>query len=230
MMAQHIREFSKNAHRYDAHTALQQEIARYLVSKVVSHPQRILDLGCGSGAVFKTITWEYEHFIGVDCALAMCQLHPKNEKVEVVCDRFEKEQLLQETYDLIISSSALQWACDIEGLVQRIAFTCKEGAFAIFTDKTFETLYQMSGLPIFLPSAEHLQRVFDKHFTCHQEVKHFHLSFEDNRSLFRYIKNSGVSGGEKRLSVAQTKKLIETYPHPSLECEVLFVWGKSHYN
>lgn len=51
--------------------------------------------------------------------------------------------------------------------------------------------------------------------------------FEDNLSKFRYIKKSGVSGGKRRLSVAQTKALIQNYPLEYLEFEVLFVWGVS---
>lgn len=230
MMANHIKEFSKNAHSYNAYTALQQEIANYLVSHIDSQPQNILDLGCGSGAVFKQISWPFEHFLGVDSAVKMCELHPKRENVKVVCERFESQALFEKNYDLIISSSALQWANDIESLIHKIAFTCKEGAFAIFTDKTFETIYEMSGLKRFLPNAQALTLLFETLFTCKVEIKTFRLYFEDNLSKFRYIKKSGVSGGEKRLSVAQTKALIQNYPHTYLEFEVLFVWGESKLN
>ena len=41
--------------------------------------------------------------------------------------------------------------------------------------------------------------------------------------MFRYIKKSGVSSGEKKLSYAETKQLMETYPLDHLEFEVLFV-------
>jgi malonyl-CoA O-methyltransferase len=58
-------------------------------------------------------------------------------------------------------------------------------------------------------------------------VVYYRLKFEDNLSKFRYIKNSGVSGGERKLSFKDTKRLIENYPHKYLEFEVMFVWGKS---
>lgn len=41
--------------------------------------------------------------------------------------------------------------------------------------------------------------------------------------MFDYIKKSGVSGGEKRLTISQTKKLIKEYHLDYLEFEVLFV-------
>lgn len=229
MIAKHIKEFSKNAHSYDAYTSLQQEIAHYLVSQIQSKPKKILDLGCGSGAVFKQISWDIEHFLGVDSAQSMCELHPKNEYVHIICEDFESKTLcsqLQTSYDLLISSSALQWAKDIEALIAQFSLHCKEGAFAIFTDKTFESIYAMSGLTTFLPNAKALTDIFAMYFSCHYEVKTFRLFFDDNLSKFRYIKKSGVSGGEKRLSVAQTKALIQNYPHEYLEFEVLFLWGK----
>lgn len=229
MIAKHIKEFSKNAHSYDAYTSLQQEIAHSLVSHIHSKPKTILDLGCGSGAVFKQISWELECFTGVDSALSMCELHPHKEGVKILCEDFESPTLftkLQSSYDLLISSSALQWTSDIETLIAQFSLRCKEGAFAIFTDKTFETIYAMSGLKSFLPNAEALARMFETYFSCHYEVKTFRLFFDDNLSKFRYIKKSGVSGGEKRLSVAQTKALIQNYPHEYLEFEVLFLWGE----
>ncbi|WNZ00155.1 methyltransferase domain-containing protein [Sulfurospirillum sp. 'SP'] len=229
MIAKHIKEFSKNAHSYDAYTSLQQEIAHYLVSHVHSKPKSILDLGCGSGAILKQISWDIECFLGVDSAQNMCELHPQQENVDVICEDFESPNLLSQlrtSYELLISSSALQWANDIEALIAQFSLRCEEGAFAIFTDKTFETIYAMSGLATFLPNAQALAMMFEKYFACHYEVKTFRLFFDDNLSKFRYIKKSGVSGGEKRLSVAQTKALIQNYPHEYLEFEVLFLWGK----
>jgi malonyl-CoA O-methyltransferase len=41
--------------------------------------------------------------------------------------------------------------------------------------------------------------------------------------MFRYIKQSGVSGGERKLSYTQTKQLMENYPLKYLEFEVLFI-------
>jgi malonyl-CoA O-methyltransferase len=229
MITHCIREFSKNAYRYDEHTSLQQHIAHHLIAGISGTPQTILDLGCGSGAVCKRLHWSYERFIGVDSAPHMCALHPHSETIEVVCEDFENKELFQNRpiIDLLISSSALQWASDIETLLSRISLTCKEIALAIFTDKTFQTIYEMTQIPTFLPNADVLIAMLNERFCCRFERQTFRLHFDDNLSAFRYIKKSGVSGGRKRLSVSQTKALIKDYPHSYLEFEVLFVWGVS---
>ena len=226
-----MNQFSKNAYRYDDYADVQKEVVRHLLASIVTTPQTILDLGCGSGAIFCNIPWKFTAFTGVDSAPKMCERHPKAPHVTIICEDFEADSLaaqLQPPYDLLISSSALQWAQDIHRLIEKIALTCQEGAFAVFTDQTFQTIYEMSHIPKFLPEAKSLLKVFEKHFTCKSELKTYRLFFDDNLSLFRSIKKSGVSGGKKYLTVSQTKDLIRHYPHDYLEFEVLFVWGISN--
>lgn len=232
MPPKHIKEFSKNAHTYDLHTSLQRDVARYLLSRIEGHPRNVLDLGCGSGAVYKQLPWEVECFVGVDSAETMCASHPKAQNIMLMCQDFDSTLLweaLEDRYELGISSSALQWSCDIEALLKSLSLRCQEGAFAIFTDKTFYALYAYTGLESFLPNAQNLKEIAENYFTCKSEIKTFQLFFEDTLSLFRYIKQSGVSGGEKKLSVAQTRNLIQNYPQRFLEFEVLFLWGKSKH-
>ena len=55
------------------------------------------------------------------------------------------------------------------------------------------------------------------------EIHHYRLEFESTREMFRYIKQSGVSSGERKLSYTQTKQLMVNYPLKYLEFEVLFI-------
>lgn len=226
MLLDPIKEFSRHAHTYDAHTQVQKEVARYLLSPIQNRPQKVLDLGCGSGAIYQMISWHMDSFTAVDCSKQMLEKHPRGNNIHVVCEDFDVWETSQR-YDLIVSSSALQWSNNLPSIIERMAHSCTQGAFAVFTDKTFETLYRLSGRKSFLPEAKTLLSSFEEHFTCKHEVRNFTQHFPDTLSLFRHIKRSGVSGGEKVLSVAKMKKLIHEYPHSFLEFEVLFVWGVS---
>lgn len=231
-MHHHIKEFSKHAHTYDNHTPIQQEVARYLVSHLAFKPKTILDLGCGSGAIYRSIDWEIDTFMGVDNSTLMLEQHPKSSQVFLINADFDETlswSQLSTYYDVILSSSALQWSKNIEMIVSKMAHISPNIALAIFTDKTFETLYSLSGLHTFLPDKTALINLCQKDFICQYEVKKFELYFEDNLSLFRYIKKSGVSGGEKKLTIQQLKSLIKNYPNPYLEFEVLFIWGQSKH-
>ena len=224
MPSYHTDEFSKRAVSYNEHNIIQKKVVKKLIENIKSRPKKVLDLGCGSGAVYKNITWDMDKFVGVDKAENMCELHPSDDCIKLLNEDFETFEF--EKYDMVISSSALQWAKDLDTLFKKISLYTDEIAFAIFCDGTFKTIYEVAKLKPFLPRTEELQELLSNYFEFDHEVVHYRLVFEDNISKFRYIKNSGVSGGERKLSFRDTKKLINEYPHDYLEFEVMFVWGR----
>jgi len=225
----HIKEFSKNASTYNQYNIIQKEVAKYLLKSISSKPKSILDLGAGSGAIYSHIHWDFQRFVAVDRSQKMCDLHPKDGNIEVICADFDSESLFEKlgNFDLIIASSSLQWSSNLDLALSLAARHTNEVAFAIFCDKTFKTIYKMSGKKSFLPSADQLLKTLDKYFDFESELKEYRLEFEDNLSKFRYIKKSGVSSGKRELGYKKTKELIRDYPLSYLEFEVLFVWGKS---
>ena len=114
-------QFSKYAHKYGNHNIIQKIISKALVRDITNQPKRILELGCGSGQIFKHINWDFEFYKAVDSSQSMCDLHPKASNLEVLCFDFDSKDFLKnikdEQYDLIISSSALQWSKDIDTLL-----------------------------------------------------------------------------------------------------------------
>jgi malonyl-CoA O-methyltransferase len=220
----HTDEFSKRATSYKEHNIIQKKVVKKLVENIHSKPKNILDLGCGSGAVYNLLSWDIEKFTGVDKATNMCKLHPTDCKIELLNQDFENLEFGK--YDLVISSSALQWAKNLDKVFKNIANSTDEIAFSIFCDGTFKTIYEVANLKSFLPNSHELIQLLNKYFEFSHEIVNYKLDFKDNISKFRYIKNSGVSGGERKLSFKDTKKLIENYPHGYLEFEVMFVFGK----
>jgi len=227
----HINEFSKQSTTYDENSTIQKRVSNHLLSKLTCKPKKILDLGCGTGYINKNIDLDYNMFVGVDSAKGMCEQHPTSSKIQILNDDFESVHLQdvlkkQAPFDLVISSSALQWAKDIKSIIKFTSSITDNIAFAIFTDKTFKDIYEITGLQTFLPKAQGIVSLCKEKFDIEYEIKTYKLFFEDNISKFRYIKRSGVSGGEKKLSLKQTKKLIEAYPHKYLEFEVLYITTK----
>ncbi len=221
---QHTDEFSKRAKSYQETNIIQKEVVKKLIQGIKSKPKNILDLGCGEGAVFKEIAWEFDKFIGVDKATNMCTLHPYHDRVVLHNMDFEDSSLYKPV-DITIAASSLQWAKTLENTLENIANNTDEIAFAIFCDGTFKSIYEITKLPSFLPHHDSLISLISKHFDIHHDRQYYKLEFEDNLSKFRYIKDSGVSGGNRQLSYHDTKRLITAYPHSYLEFEVLFVWG-----
>ena len=55
-MSNVIQEFSRFAHQYNEHNMIQAQVAKTLIEKLsLDNYNNILDLGCGSGEVFKNL-------------------------------------------------------------------------------------------------------------------------------------------------------------------------------
>jgi len=224
----HIVQFCQNAQSYNRHNIIQDKVAKYLISKINYKPKNILDLGAGSGAIYKLIDWDIDRFIAVDFADDLLNLHPKHDSIEFITADFDDENLYKNIgiSDLAIASSSLQWSKNLPKTLSMIAKHTRYIAFAIFCDKTFKSIREITKLNTFLMPSKDILDQIDKYFEIEYEVIEYKLKFDDNLSKFRYIKNSGVSGGNKQLSYKQMKNLIKNYPLKYLEFEVLFVWGK----
>ncbi len=223
-------EFSKYAIHYGSHNIIQDKVASKLISFVKSEPKRILDLGCGSGALCKKIDWNYKRFTGVDFAPGMLELHPKSKRIESIYGDFNDERLFENlltySYDYILSASALQWSQDLESSFKHIQSFNAPIALAIFTANTFKTLNETASLPPMLRSAQEIERLQQKYFKADFEIVNYKLEFDSVRDIFRYIKQSGVSGSRKALDYKQTKKLMREYPLNYLEFEVAFIYSR----
>jgi len=223
-------EFSKFAHTYERYGIIQEKVAEELLSLLKYQPKKILDLGCGRGALAKKISWDVDHFLGVDFAKRMLELHPKGERIECIYGDFDDpelyEQLFLFDFDYILSSSAMQWSRDIDALFAKIKrLNFQDFAFAVFTANTFKTLHKTAHTTSPLPSKEQILQAAQKHFDCKNHTQEYTLEFTDTLQMLRYIKKSGVSGKRNILSYKQTKALIDNYPLLYLEFEVLFLYS-----
>jgi len=220
-------EFSKHASEYESHNIIQKKVISKLLKDMRHSPQSILDLGCGNGSLCKSISWQYEQFVGVDFAHAMLELHPKATNIELMYGDFNEIELFESLnsykFEHIFSASALQWSKDLEKLFKNISALKGEFSLAIFTSGTFKTLHKQAGIEALLRDKEEINRLQKKYFDAQFEIVEYKLEFESVREMFRYIKSSGVSGSRNVLSYTQTKKLMREYPLKYLEFEVVFI-------
>ena len=161
----------------------------------------------------------------------MIELHPKEENVELFVKDFNDPTCFQnlETYafDRIVSSSALQWADDLDKTFQHIATLNTPVTFAIFTSGTFKTLHETASIPPLLRSTEEVMALSEKYFNAEYKVLKYTLEFASVRDMFRYMKKSGVGGARNILSFKQMKRLMNDYPFNYLEYEILMIHEKT---
>lgn len=226
-------QFSRFAYSYDSYNMIQEKVAHLLVGNMQKEKYDVLvDIGCGSGAVYKNILKKndrYNIFIALDTSREMLKLHPEDSKVQKYYASFNQPFSLNTPFHntVLLSASALQWSNNLDFTFKELASKGAYAYFAIFTSNTFQTLHKIAGVTSPIYSVQVLQETIEKYYKCTFTVEKYHLSFSSIRKMFQYIKKSGVSGGEKKLSYQEMKKLMREYPLDYLEFEVLYVKAES---
>ena len=232
-----IKEFSRFANQYDQYNIIQKKVAKTLVKKLpfVKY-KNILDIGCGSGTIFKNLKKEgiyFDKLTVLDSSQNMLNIHPKTNKIEKICGDFNTQDFMKslhlEEYDILLSSSSLQWSKDLDFTFNALSSLSKKAYFAIFTSGTFKTLHNIAKVDSPIYSSKEIKKSILKYYEdVNFELHTYTLYFDTVRKMFQYIKKSGVSTGEKKLSYKEMKILMQSYPLDYLEFEVLFIEAKKH--
>ena len=220
-------QFSKSAQHYDEYNIVQQQVVDHQVALCTEQPPRILDLGCGTGALFKSISWNLKQLVAIDFSDEMLKYHPSGDHIELIKGDFNDETLFKSLgeyqFDRIFSASSLQWAKDLDQTFQLIKEFNAPISFSIFTQKTFAKIFETAGINPLLRDVKMVLNTAEKYFDIKSEVVTYRLPFSNSLDMLRYIKASGVSGGRNILNYKQINHLLREYPLDHLEFEVLFI-------
>lgn len=220
-------QFSSSANSYENYSIIQSRAIDKLLAEIDHSPARILDLGCGTGRLFKAVNWPIESFVAVDFSEEMLAEHPQTEAVTCIEGDFDDPalfaQLADYSIDRVFAASSLQWATDMHATFSWIKELGAPVSLAIFTADTFREIFKTAGIPPLLRTADEVAGLADEVFDARHEVIHYTLDFDNTLEMLRYIKRSGVSGARNILDYRATKRLIEEYPLDHLEFEVLYI-------
>jgi len=222
------KHFSNHAQDYDNNNIIQRIVSKALVREVQNNPKNILELGCGSGQIYREISWHLNKYKAIDFSQGMCDIHPANENLEVKCFDFDSEvfweDIKNDKFDLVISSSAMQWSKDLNLLLKRLFTITNKIDCVLFTSNTFKSIYEITKQKPAILSKEEIIKEFDNYQSTYETIN-YQIKFDSKKELFSYIKNSGVQGDVK-LSYKDAKNLYKKYDKLYLEFEVIFVKAK----
>lgn len=226
-----IKEFSRFSKDYNSYNRIQAQVAKQLIDKLpCNHYIAIADIGCGTGSLYDHLInsdISFDRFAAFDASEQMLLLHPCDKKVIAQYFDFNEPSSfasIKDKFDLVLSSSALQWSKDLDWTISQLAYMGNNFYGAIFTSNTFKTLHETASVNSPIYSTDSIKKAFDRSYKDTQyEIYTYKLHFDTQKDLFNYIKKSGVSGGEQKLSYKQTKTLMREYPLDYLEFEVIFI-------
>lgn len=235
-MSNAIEQFSRFANVYDEYNMIQSQVAARLIEELpLNHYNILVDLGCGSGELYKKIEnhpLSYQKFIALDSSEQMLTIHPNHPKVEKICSDFNQEEAYTllpnlDNHSTIISSSALQWSRDLSFTFSKLSEKSSSIYLALFTSNTFKTLHHTANIVSPIYDEVTLKKTIQYYYDARFKTESYRLYFDSVWEMLSYIKKSGVSGGKRELSYKQIKRLLSNYPLKYLEFEVLFVKSTS---
>ena len=214
-------QFSKYAKSYSQTNVIQKEIIQKYTDFI--NNKSILDLGCGNGSLLEFTT--PKNYIGIDFSKEMLDLNPNP---NTFCFDFNTDEcwnfIKHQNFEMFVSFSALQWAKNLDFIFENIKNLNKPFLITLFTSNTFKTIHEITNLTSPIHSKETILKA-SKMLNPKIETLSHKLYFKEKLEMFRYIKKSGVSGGEKKLSYKQIKNLIENYPLNYLEFETISIFN-----
>ena len=199
---------------------MQNEVAKILLDFCESwHYKKIIDLGAGSGNVALNLAHSVDFLLGIDNAPNMLALHPRKlshiAQIRLIVSDFESYDF-SDDFDLILSSSSLQWAKNLDLLFKRLKDLFKSShkkfAFAIFTSKSLCELHAFLGTDSPLKSSSEILAIAQKYFCIESKIQHFKREFSTRDELLAYLKNSALLGGGKSC-ISGTKNALNALFH-----------------
>jgi len=129
--------FSRAAENYGSNATLQKQVAENLVQKTapyLSAKQKFLDIGSGTGFVAQALN---RPVIQLDIALEMCRA--SSQISPAICADMECLPFLDSSFNIVFSSSSVQWA-DMKLCFAEVNRVLAEGGYFIFSTFGEQTL------------------------------------------------------------------------------------------
>ncbi|MBL4614669.1 MAG: methyltransferase [Magnetovibrio sp.] len=206
-----VQAFSKSAQTYDLAAQVQADVASEVAANALRcalpvNPD-VLEIGCGTGGLTRRILDGISggRFLISDISaqmLACCQGNTSDSRASFVRMDGEHPDLGTQSFDLIVSSLAIQWFSDLNAGLERLSQHLKPGGHIVFStlgEHTFKEwraahadLELLDGMPAFLSSAA-ITLAWPKSGRGEVREKRIQRGYADARTFARTLKTIGAN-------------------------------------
>lgn len=230
------RAFSRAAQDYDEAAVLQHEVESRLLERVEVAklpPQRILDLGAGTGRASAALRKRYRdaQVVALDLALPMLRVAGRRagwlRPFQRVCGDAAALPIADASVDLVFSSLCLQWSEDLPGVLDELRRVLRPGGLLLISTFGPETLKELRAAWSAVDRAPHVNRFPDMPVVGDAilaagfrdpvlDLETFTLTYTDARQLMRELKAIGASNADAARARgltgrARLQRVIEAY-------------------
>ena len=210
------KSFNRCADDYDRLAVLQAEVLARLLERldwVRLQPERVLDLGCGTGQAIPALRQRYRgaRVIALDLAERMLARARRRygllDRKWLVNADFEALPFRDDCIDLVFSSLSLQWSNDLMAALQEFRRIGREGGLLQFTTFGVDTLKELRAAWSEIDDRPHVHDFLDLHDIGDQmlgaglrepvvDVETITLEYGNFRDLLRDLKGIGASNAD----------------------------------
>ena len=211
---------NRNAKTYAEYSSLQNKISDNLFKKfelIEAIPSLILDLGCGTGRNGRILKEKYPNMklINYDFSINMLQEAKKNQKKvlgtksEFICGDIEELSFSENIFDVIWSTSSLQWCNNISDTFMKAKSILKPGGLFIFSTFGPNTLFELKNVTKKITNYQKTNNFLDVRTIKDKLIKEgfsnpviyseeFCLTYKNINKLLLDLKKIGATSGFKR--------------------------------
>jgi malonyl-CoA O-methyltransferase len=212
--------FDRHAKTYDEYSSLQNKISDNLFKKldlIEVRKDLILDLGCGTGRNGRILKEKYQNIrlINYDFSINMLKEAKKKQykmlgnKSEFVCGDIEELSFTENTFDVIWSTSSLQWCNNLSDIFKKAKSILKPGGLFIFSTFGPNTLFELRSITKKISNYQKTNNFLDVLSIKDKLIKEgfsnpvidleeFCLTYNNINKLLLDLKKIGATSGFKR--------------------------------
>jgi len=243
------RNFARAARSYEQHDALQQEVQKLLLERLgfyLETPQRVLDVGAGTGRGSALLKERYAkaEVIAVDLAVPMLQAAKKHSRwlkpFQRVCADATALPFPDHSVDVLHSNLCFQWIDDLAALFGECARVLKPGGLLAFSTFGPDTLKELRAAWASADQQSHVSRFLDMHDVGDAlisaglrdpvlDVDRFTLTYSSPAMLLKELKGLGATHAdtarERHLTgKSHYRRMLEAYEAMRVDGRIPATW------
>ncbi|WP_017460687.1 malonyl-ACP O-methyltransferase BioC [Dyella ginsengisoli] len=243
------RNFARAARSYEQHDALQQEVQKLLLERLgfyLETPQRVLDVGAGTGRGSALLKERYgkAEVIAVDLAVPMLQAAKQHSRwlkpFQRVCADATALPFPDHSVDVLHSNLCFQWIDDLGALFGECARVLKPGGLLAFSTFGPDTLKELRAAWASADERSHVSRFLDMHDVGDAlisaglrdpvlDVDRFTLTYSSPAMLLKELKGLGATHAdtarERHLTgKSHYRRMLEAYEAMRVDGRIPATW------
>jgi len=211
------KSFDRAARSYDRAAILQTEVLSRLLARLeyIRHnPGAVIDIGCGTGKGIAGLQKKYPRskIVGLDLAFSMLQASRKQvgflRRKRLVNSDMEKMPFADDSFDLLFSNLALEWANDIGATFREFGRIGRPGSLLMFATFGPGTLKELRESWSRIDQNPHVHQFIDMHDIGDAmiasgfqqpvvDAEIIRLEYQEFQQVFDDLKNTGAINADR---------------------------------